>query len=74
MLCNCKLQTAIETSYLLYIEKEPEHTANHKAWRKLDVPVNRPSPLLDIFAWSVGIGLALLFLVLVVYAYLLYHR
>jgi hypothetical protein len=56
------------------MEKEQDHTASDKSWRKLRAPLPRPNPLHHIFAWSVGIGIALLFLWLVLYAWLVYHR
>lgn len=56
------------------MEKEKDLAATNKDWRKLDVPVRRPDPLHNIFAWSVGVGMALLFLLFVLYAYLVHHR
>ena len=56
------------------MDKDQESSATETGWRKLHVPVPRPDPLHDTFAWTVGIGLVVLFLILVVYAYAVYHR
>jgi len=64
----------VETMYLLSIEKEKYHTEPAKGWRPLRAPVRRPNPLHSVFAWSVGIGIALLFLLFVLYAYLVHHH
>lgn len=56
------------------IAKEQDYPTADKGWRWLQVAGPRPDPVHNRVTWSVGIAIALLFLLQVLYFYLVHHR